>query len=58
VIPLRADAATQLARIEQLIERYREEKRRHLLRCALKSWRKTEADERLAIVELPPECVH
>jgi hypothetical protein len=39
-----ADAATQLARIERLIERYREQKRRLLLRRALKLWRKTEDD--------------
>jgi len=58
VIPPDADAATQLARIEQLIERYREQKRRLLLRRALKLWRKTEADQRLAILELPPERVH
>jgi hypothetical protein len=53
-----ADAATQLARIEQLIEQYREEKRRQLLRCALKLWRKTEANRRPAIRDLPPERVH
>ena len=53
-----ADAATQLARIEQLIEQYREEKRRQLLRRALKLWRKTEADGRPAILELPPARVH
>jgi cobalamin biosynthesis Mg chelatase CobN len=58
VIPPDTDAATQLARIEQLIERYREQKRRLLLRRALKLWRKTEADQRLAILELPPERVH
>ena len=52
------DAAAQLARIEQLIERYREEKRRQLLRRARKLWRKTEADQRLAILELPAERVH
>jgi hypothetical protein len=43
-----ADAATQLARIEQLIEQYREDKRRQLLRRALKLWRKNEADWRRA----------
>jgi hypothetical protein len=58
VIPPDADAVTELARIEHLIERYREEKRQHLLGCALKLWRKTEADERLAIAELLPERVH
>jgi len=58
VILPNADAATQLARIEQLIEQYREEKRRQLLRRALKLWRKTEADRRPAILELPPARVH
>jgi hypothetical protein len=58
VIPPEADAATQLPRIEQLIERYREQKRRLLLRRALKLWRKTEGDQRLAILERPQERVH
>jgi hypothetical protein len=58
VILPNTDAATRLARIEQLIEQYRERKRRQLLRRALKLWRKTEADQRLAILELPPERVH
>jgi hypothetical protein len=58
VVPPDADAATRLARIEQLIELYREEKRRRLLQHALKLWRKTEADQRLAMLELRPERVH
>jgi hypothetical protein len=52
------DAATRLARIEQRIKQYREQKRRQLLHRALKLWRKTEADRRLAMLELPPERVH
>jgi hypothetical protein len=48
----------QLARIEQLIEQHREEKRRQLLRRALKLWRNTKADRRLAILERPPGRVH
>jgi cobalamin biosynthesis Mg chelatase CobN len=52
------DAATRLARLEQLIDQYREEKRRQLLQRALKLWRKTEADLRLATLELRPERVH
>jgi hypothetical protein len=58
VFPPDADAATQLARIEQLIEQYRQQKRRRDFRRALKLWRKTEVDQRLAIFELPPERVH
>jgi hypothetical protein len=58
VIFPKPDGATQLARIEQLIEQYRERKRRQLLRRALKLWRKTEEDRRLAILELPPARVH
>jgi hypothetical protein len=50
--------ATRLERIDQVIERYREEKRRRLLRRALTLWRKAEADQRLATFELPPELVH
>jgi hypothetical protein len=53
-----ADAATPLARIEQLIEQYRAQKRRQLVRRALKLWRKAEADQRLATLKLPPERVH
>ena len=53
-----ADAATRLARIEQLIEQYREEKRRQLLRRAVKLWRKTEADQRLAMLEIPQDRIH
>jgi hypothetical protein len=58
VIPPDADAATQLGRIEQLIERYREEKRRRLLQLAVKLWRKAEMEQRLAPFELPAELVH
>jgi hypothetical protein len=58
VIPPDADAATRLARIEQLIERYREEKRRRLLQRALKLWRKTEADQHLAILDRPQHRIH
>jgi len=58
VIPPHPDAAIRLARLERLIEQYREEKRRQLLRCALKLWRKTEANRRPAIRDLPPERVH
>jgi hypothetical protein len=58
VIPPDGDAATQLVRIEQLIEQYREEKRRRLLQRALKLWRNTEANQRLAILERPQEHVH
>ena len=53
-----ADAATQLAPMEQLIEQYRAQKRRRRLCARLKLWRKAEADQRLAILELPLERVH
>jgi len=53
-----ADAAAHLARIEQLIEQYREQKRVRLLRRALKLRRRTDADRRVAILELPPARVH
>lgn len=53
-----ADAETQLARIEEMIARYREEKRRLLLRCALELWLKAEADEQQALAELSRERRH
>lgn len=56
--PPDADAATRLERIEELIEQYREEKRRRLLQRALKFWRKVEADQRLGMPEFPQERVH
>jgi len=52
------DTAARLARLERLIEQYREQKRRQLLHRALKMWRRTEADQRLATLELRPERVH
>ena len=52
------DTAARLARLERLIEQYREQKRRQLLERALKLWRRTAVDQRLAIFELPPERVH
>ena len=58
MIPRKTDAAEQLERIERLMEQYRADKRRQRLGLALKLWRKTEADERLAMLELAPERVH
>jgi hypothetical protein len=58
MIPPEVDAAIQLERIEQRIAEYRREKRRQLLRRALKFSRKAERDYWLRTFELPPELVH
>jgi hypothetical protein len=50
--------AEQRARIEQMIEAYREAKQRRLLQRATDLWRKTEARQRLVKFEAPPERVH
>lgn len=52
------DAAERIARIERLIEEYRERKRRQLLRRARKLWLAAEAHQRLAGFEAQPELVH
>jgi hypothetical protein len=51
VIPSSPGASRQLERIEQLIEQYRQEKRRLRLERAIKLWR-------LARPQLPPERFH
>jgi hypothetical protein len=58
VIPRDAETAARLARIERLIEQYREQKQRQRLLRAIKLWRRAEADQRLATLELQPERVH
>jgi len=45
------DASRQVERIEQLIEQYRQEKRRQRLARAIKLWR-------LSMPRLPPERFH
>jgi hypothetical protein len=50
--------AEQRARIEQMIEAYREAKQRRLLQRATNLWRKTETHQRLVKLEAPPERVH
>ena len=51
-------AAEQRARIEQMIEEYRETKRRRLLQRAMTLWRKIEAHQRLLVFEGEEERVH
>ena len=53
-----ADEAERLTRIGQLIETYRAAKRRRILRRALKLWRATEVDQRLAEFEARPDRIH
>ena len=52
------EAAEQRARIEQMIEEYREAKQRRLLQRATTLWRKTEAHQRLLALEAQAERVH
>lgn len=48
----------QLDRIRQRITAYRAIKRRHLLQRAIKLWRRSEADRRLATLREPLERMH
>jgi hypothetical protein len=50
--------AERRARIEQMIDEYREAKQRRLVQRATTLWRKTETHRRLVNFEAPPERVH
>jgi DNA-binding transcriptional regulator YbjK len=50
--------AERLARIEQLIEKYRAAKQRRLLQRAMRTWRNTEARQQFVERETPPHRVH
>jgi hypothetical protein len=52
------DAAGRLARIDRMIEEYREAKKRQVLRRAKKLWRRAESDQQLAELERPPTLIH
>ena len=52
------DTGDRLERIERMIERYRLEKKRRLLRRAITMWRKLEAQQALLELEKPLERVH
>jgi hypothetical protein len=52
------DEAERRTRIEQLIEQYRAAKQRRIVRLALRLWRATEADERLAEFEARADRIH
>jgi len=54
----RTEWAERISRIEQMIDEYREAKRRRLVRRAIRLWRKTEARQQLIHLEAPPERVH
>jgi hypothetical protein len=51
-------AAEQRARIEQMIEEYREATQRRLLQRAMTLWLNAEADQRLLAFEAHAERVH
>ena len=48
----------RLARIERVIEHYRVEKKRRLLRRAIRLWRKLEAQQLILEFEKPFDRVH
>jgi len=54
----RTDWTERLSRIEQMIDEYREAKRRRLVRRAIRLWRRTEARQQLIHLEAPSERVH
>ena len=59
MIPLdNAGWRDRIARIERMIEHYREAKKRRLVRQAMTLWRQVEAQEKLRGFEKPPERVH
>jgi hypothetical protein len=59
MIPLDgAGRRDRIARIERMIEHYREAKKRRLVRQAMTLWRQVEAQEKLRGFEKPPERVH
>jgi len=54
----RIHSADWSARLEQMMEHYREVSKRRLLENAMKLWRTHEAREALAAFDRPPERVH
>ena len=48
----------RLARIEEMIEKYRAMKHRQFLQRAMKRWRRTEAHQHLAAFDAQPERIH
>jgi len=54
----RTEWTERISRIEQMIDEYREAKRRRLVRRAIRLWRRTEARQQLIHLEAPSERVH
>jgi len=54
----RLDTADWSARLERMMEHYREASKRRQLENAMKLWRTHEAREALAALERPPERIH
>ena len=57
-MPVSRGGTDRVARIERMIEHYRLEKKRRLLRRALTMWRKLEAQQAVLQFEKPLERVH
>ena len=57
-IPDGSVALDRLARIELMIELYRQTKQRRLARLAIKTWRQTATDEQLARLDMCPARIH
>jgi hypothetical protein len=54
----RGGSNDRLVRIERVIEHYRVEKKRRLLRRAIRLWRKLEAQQVILAFEKPHDSVH
>jgi len=54
----RIGPAERLARIEQLIEKYRAAKQRRLRQRVMRMWRNTQARQQFVELETPPHRVH
>jgi hypothetical protein len=52
------DAAERLARIQRMIEFYRLERHRRLMRLAMKMWRQTAREQQLARLDAAPDLIH
>jgi hypothetical protein len=54
----RNDTEERLARIEQMIEEFRQAKQRELVRRGLRLWRRAEARQQMVVLDAEPERIH
>jgi hypothetical protein len=54
----RDEPEERLARIEQMIEEFREAKQRELVRWGRRLWRRAEARQQIVALEAEPERIH